>query len=408
MITSPEFWLLVGFLPICYWLLPARWRPGFLGLASAAFVAALEPVGAAVIVALVVAAHLLGRRARGFRFAVAFAALAWLAAFKYLPPMLIALTGESERFSVLLPLGISYFTFKLLHFVIETGRGTIRDAPLADVVCWIFLFPTFTAGPIERLDHFRAHRDERFSWTLVIEGGHRIVVGLIKRFVVVDMLLWPLTERIDPDQLVFLLDEVAPWRVWGICGVTYIVAWIDFSAYTDIALGSSRLFGLRIQENFDWPILATSPIGFWRRWHISLSQWCQTYVYMPMIGLTRRPYVAIFATFIVIGVWHAGSLSYLVWGLWHAAGVVAWTAIGRAVKRRGGRPLDRRRWWPLVGVPLTALFVTASFAFPLVHGSRHGTAWDGLRVVARLVAIDLPPGPASGTPRPTPAPVGDR
>ena len=171
--------------------------------------------------------------------------------------------------------------------------------------------------------------------------------------------------------------------------MTFLYVYMDFSAYSDIAIGSSRLFGIRIMENFNWPIFAQNIGDFWRRWHMTLAGWCQTYVYLPTIGLSRNPFLAVYATFLAIGLWHAGSINYACWGLYHATGVAVFQIWQRFKRRRGWVFLDHNPWH-LLGIPITFLFVTGSFAFTVPHGV--GTAYDGLRIFLKLLFINLPVG----------------
>ena len=117
------------------------------------------------------------------------------------------------------------------------------------------------------------------------------------------------------------IDTIAIWKVWGFLALTYLYAYLDFSAYTDIAIGASRLFGIKIMENFNFPILAINISDFWKRWHMTLAGWCQTYIYMPVMARTRTPYAAVFATFTMMGLWHGATAGWLLWGLYHATGV---------------------------------------------------------------------------------------
>lgn len=162
---------------------------------------------------------------------------------------------------------------------------------------------------------------------------------------------------------------------------------MDFSAYSDIAIGCSRLFGIRIMENFRFPIFAQNLSMYWKRWHISLSSWCQTYAYMPMLGLTRNPYLATYASFLVMGLWHAGTLNRAGWGLYQATGVsiyVTWSAFRR---RRKWKAMDKPPWsW--VARAMTVGYIIPSGAFLIVEGQ--GSFWDAIRILAKLCGVNLP------------------
>jgi alginate O-acetyltransferase complex protein AlgI len=289
---------------------------------------------------------------------------------------------------IAVPLGISYFTFKLLHYAVEAGRGNIVDRSPTRFLAWVFLYPIFTAGPIERYDHFLRNCEDRWNGPLAAEGLHRIAHGLIKRFVLVEYVILPLHGSLTTPVLLASLAEVGTPRVWGYCILTFLHAYLDFSALSDIAIGASRLFGIRIMENFEWPILARNIGDFWKRWHMTLAGWCQAYVYLPMIGLTRKPYVAVYATFLAMGLWHAASLHWVGWGLYHATGVSTYLTWSRIKRRHEWTFLDHGALRHL-GVVLTFLFVSAGSAFTSVWG--HGSAWDSLRLLAKLCFVDLAP-----------------
>ena len=399
MIQSLWHWVVLAASVAGYWLLPARWRMGFLGTVSlgyllwAEFALTGRVLTIPVLLGFTLAFYLLGpvvarpgRAPRRVLSLLVLAALAYLAWFKYVPPILQALQGHFALAHVVIPLGISYYTFKLIHYAVEVARGNIKDRSLGSFFAYILLFPIFTAGPIERYDHFLANRAERLAADDVLAGLARIIHGLIKKFVILELMIAPLYGS-NPDgaALVSHLDRLSTVQVWGFAVLTYLAAYLDFSAYSDLAIGSARLFGIRIMENFRWPVLATNIGDFWKRWHMTLAGWCQAYVYMPMIGLTRNPYAAVFATFIAIGLWHSGSLHWIAWGAYHATGMVAFLAFARIRRQKGRKPAERGlvRFW---GWPLTAAFVAAGFLITALSGQG---AWDTVRVLARLFFLRL-------------------
>jgi len=405
MVDDPAFWaVLAGSLP-AYWLLPLRARLPFLALVSFAYLFHLGPplwdagpgrrapalltsdrIGLYLLVAWTAGVYALARPGRGpvpWVSLLVIGLLAQLAWFKYLPDFLTQPLGADD---VAIPLGISYFTFKLVHYAVEAGRGALPRPSFASVLAWLLLFPIYTAGPIERYDHFERERETRLRAQALAEGGTRIVHGLVKRFAIVEMGLRPLLPEPGARELVEALPALSALDLWRYLVITYLVIYLDFSAYTDIAIGASRLFGLRILENFRWPILAPNIANFWTRWHMTLAGWCRTYVYMPAIGLTRRPHLAVFATFLAIGLWHAGTANWALWGLYHAAGVSVYQRFARWRRRRGLGPRGGPFRW--AGVPATFLFVAVSFVFTTAEGAGGGPR-ASLQLLAKLVGIDL-------------------
>jgi alginate O-acetyltransferase complex protein AlgI len=392
-ITHWLFWTFLALGVPAFWLLPARHRLGFLAALSFTYLLYLAPGGTVALAAWTIGYFLLVPRlvrssARGrFMPVLVLAPLAYLAYFKYLPELIDAVSPEPVLAGFAVPLGISYFTFKLIHYAVEVSRGRLRAHDFAEFACYMFLVPIYSAGPIERFDHFLGNREQDWRLQSTAEGLTRIAHGLIKKFVIANLVLLPLYGNVgDGGALLERLSELPSWKVWGFCVITFLYTYLDFSAYSDIAIGASRLFGLRIMENFDWPILAQNISIFWRRWHMTLAGWCQNYVYMPSIGLTRNPYLATYVTFGAIGLWHSASFGWLAWGIYHATGISVYGLWSRERRRRKWRGLDHPagRW---VGIFLTMAFVSGGSALTAIDG--HGGPWDTLRVLCKLAMIDL-------------------
>lgn len=298
---------------------------------------------------------------------------------------------------LMIPLGISYFTFKFIHYAIETARGAIKDRSPWQFLCWIYLFPAFASGPIERFDHFLANQDSRLRPEAIGEGLLRIICGLIKTYVIGEMLLSDCTgwyHAASNPNLLRPAWEPSSLNLWGLAIVSYLYLYVNFSGYCDIAIGAARLFGIRIMENFDWPIFSQNIGTFWKRWHMTLAGWCQSYIYMPMLGLTRSTVVALFATFITIGLWHQGSIPWLSWGLYNAIGIYIFQLWSRLKRKRKWTALDRAPW-NFGGIALTFLFVAAgevlTFACVSTGPNMAMRAYDMLRLMAKLVFIRVGP-----------------
>jgi alginate O-acetyltransferase complex protein AlgI len=255
--------------------------------------------------------------------------LSGLAFFKYLLPTL-AWSGVLPKIAV--PMGISYYTFKHIHYVIECSRGNFKDTRFTEYLSYIYFFPMFTAGPIERFSNFVTQaRNISHSWRSVSEGLERIVFGLIKKFLVADLVLIPLLPPIH------MIQGGAPDLAWTqvllASFLRFLITYFDFSGYTDMVLGTGRFFGFRLMENFNFPLLRPNLAEFWRAWHISLSSWARDYIYFPILGRFRTPSLALLATMCTIGCWHSPAPGWAFWGLHHGTGLVILSFWHRAVQR---------------------------------------------------------------------------
>ena len=343
-----------------------------IALASFGYLFSLEPLGSAVLVGFVLLfffgapqAIADGRRSLAILFGLIGIILAYLIWHKYVPVMVGYWQGASTGLQIAAPLGISYFTFKLIHYALEVARGNIKDRSLPRFFCYIFLFPIFTAGPIERFDHFIANTEDSWQRQSAVEGLTRIIHGLIKAFIVAQ-LLQPANFGApgSAEQLLGRLDDIATYKIWIFLAVTYLFAYVDFSAYSDIAIGAARLFGFRIMENFNWPVIAVNITDFWRRWHMTLAAFCQHYVYVPVLAWSRTPYAAAFATFFTMGLWHGASAGWVMWGIYHAMGVAGYMAWARHMRRHKwwrDAIKSRLRW---LGLPLTCGGASSAWVLP--------------------------------------------
>ncbi|HTP89580.1 MAG TPA: MBOAT family O-acyltransferase [Bryobacteraceae bacterium] len=260
-----------------------------------------------------------------------------------------------------LPLGISFFTFEFLHYAVDRYKNRTEEGSVAEYMAFILFFPTMVAGPIKRYQDFlpklRAiSREWVVDWQ---RGATRILTGLVKKFGVADVLT-AYTNHLNA------ADIARAWRpmllVWLFAYGIKIYA--DFSAYSDIAIGSARLFGIRVPENFDWPYLRTNITEFWRHWHMSLTNWLIDYIYIPLGGSRRaggRVYANILVTFLVSGIWHGAGVNFIVWGMLHGVMLVIrrmWRRV-RPLPAGGPPPM----WSQLGSWMLTYAGVNLAWAF---------------------------------------------
>jgi len=232
--------------------------------------------------------------------------------------------------AIVLPVGISFYIFQTIGYVVDVARGeTEGESDLVDFALFVSFFPQLVAGPIERSKNLLQQvKIPRVPVTAndVSYGTFLIAQGYVKKVVIADNIA-PYVDAI------FAHDNLsAPLLIVGLL-LFAIQIYGDFSGYTDIARGYSRLMGFRILLNFDRPYIATSPANFWRRWHISLSNWFTEYVYFGLGGNRSKTAVRrsgnVMATMTLSGLWHGASANFIVWGAYHGATILG----GRFIKR---------------------------------------------------------------------------
>ena len=413
MIQNPSWWVFLAFAPLAYWLAPLRFRAGILVIASFAVLLLISPATVAFMLAIslvvyfalkyaeptpgikhvpgnpTAAVPLLPNRIAKIQVStwMFFLVLGYLIWYKYAPQVASFVTADNSFAKAAIPIGISYFSFKLMHYALERGRGSLPAHNLQDFISWMFLMPIFTSGPIERFDHFQTTKETRFQLSFVVEGLTRIAQGLVKRFILVAQLN-ELADFICDGSLIDFAHGVTgqpgALAVWAYLLLALAILYLDFSAYTDIAVGASRLFGFRIVENFNYPLLAPSLNEFWKRWHMSLTAWCRAYVYMPVLGMTRNPHVAVIATFLLVGLWHAGSIHWAIWGLWHGGGLALSTQWQRYAQRRK-IIFFKTRPGQILGWAMTMMFVSLGDVWVAFYGI--GTFSDSFALLGRAFGI---------------------
>jgi alginate O-acetyltransferase complex protein AlgI len=320
--TEVRFIVLVVVCWVSFFTLPPRYRAHVLTFWGVVFYGVYAGRYLPLIVALVLGVYVLSQP-RSAWIAVAGVA-AVLCYFKAgAGPSGLAPVGMmiSPSAAALIPLGLSFLVFELMHFAIERRRGRIGDTPLVDLAAFAFFFPCRIAGPIKRFPDFKqAVLRAEASVDNIYAGLVRIALGLVKKLALADVLALTVAEASYAQ---------TPAHVWKVVLAYSLQIFFDFSAYSDIAIGVSRVLGIRVPENFRWPYLSANIQEFWSRWHMSLSSWVRDYVFLPLgqesfrTRLRRRPLViaalSYGVSFLIIGAWHGLASNYLVWGLYHGA-----------------------------------------------------------------------------------------
>lgn len=240
------------------------------------------------------------------------------------------------KLSLLLPVGISFYTFQALGYSIDVYRGTIRhEKSFLNYALFVSFFPQLVAGPIERSERLlpQFHEKHPYRYENVAEGLRIMLLGFFKKVVIAD------NAAIAVDRMYTYLEVFpGPVLIFGIV-LFAMQLYCDFSGYSDIAVGAAKVMGFDLMRNFDHPYFSRSISEFWSRWHISLSTWFKDYVYIPLGGNRRgtmRTYCNLMIVFLVSGLWHGAAWTYVAWGAMHGIMQV----VGRMTKKTRVKLLD--------------------------------------------------------------------
>ena len=244
----------------------------------------------------------------------------------------MGVVGELPTLPTALPVGISFYTFQTLSYIIDIHRRRIEPRrSLLDFSVYVFFFPQLVAGPIVRAADFLPQLDRRprLDWKAIGEGLFLILAGLSKKMVLADTLHHFIVQPFFDEPVRHNTFEVL-FAIWAANFQVYC----DFSGYTDVATGAALLFGYTLPLNFNRPFWSQTPMEHWRRWHISLGRWLFDYIYIPLGGSRNGPTrtdINLMITFIVGGIWHGAGWTFIVWGIYNGLALVVW-------RRWGPRP----------------------------------------------------------------------
>jgi alginate O-acetyltransferase complex protein AlgI len=272
----------------------------------------------------------------------------------------IKLLPKFEIKNFLLPLGISYIVLKHISYLTDIKWGIIMKTNFIDFLSYSSLFTIFTAGPIERYERFEPqieNKEIKFQWVYLNEGFQRIVFGLFKKFALADWIAYFINPIWQNRQ-----DYTIGIQALAILGFSFQI-YFDFSGYSDIAIGSSRLFGLKIMENFDYPYLKRNISQFWRGWHISLSDWIRDYIFMPLAKISQNKVWFLFFVPVIsmgiCGIWHGAKWGFLLWGIWHGIGISIYQVFLYFEKRNDKlKKISGNIFVKPVSVAITFIFIT--------------------------------------------------
>ena len=301
------------------WLLPERWQLLPIGIGTAIFLGWIAPVSLIILLATGVLNYYVLQKLPSLKAATLVVVIQMCAIFIFFKleyGLIFNITADR-----IIPLGLSFYSFRQIHYAIEAYKRSLPKHTLLDYLSYLFFLPTILVGPINRFQPFlKDMKRRRWDSLMFSQGLERILYGFVKVVVIGNFLL--------SKQLNVFAIQIQEEQLWV---STYLQmlkfganAYVQFAGFSDIAIGLSMLFGFKIIENFDSPFKAKNISDFWNRWHISLSDWCRDYVFYPFLGITRNGTFSIIVSMLVLGLWHEISLRYIIWGISHAIAINIW------------------------------------------------------------------------------------
>ncbi len=390
--NSIEFALFFPVVCGLYFLSPQSWRTLLLLVASCVFYMAFVPAYILILALTILIDYVAGiylERASGrtrtaLLWTSILATCAVLFVFKYYAFFTGSFVGVAAALGwdlavpglhIVLPIGLSFHTFQSLSYVVEVYRGNQKaEHDLVTYATYVMFFPQLVAGPIERPQNllWQFRRSAAFDYDRITSGLRRMAWGFFKKLVVADRLAIFVNDVYGaPEQHNGLQLTIATLFF------SYQI-YCDFSGYSDIAIGSARVLGFRLMENFDRPYHSASIAEFWRRWHMSLSTWFRDYVYVPLGGnrvAPARRWVNILVTFGISGLWHGANWTYVAWGLLNGAYLCLGWVMGPSIDRLFSAVGLREEGMLRRPLSVACTFVLTCVAWVLFRAESLGDAW---------------------------------
>ena len=266
--------------------------------------------------------------------------------------------GNFQLSDIILPVGISFYTFQSISYIVDVYRGTVKPTESWwDYLFFLSFFPSLVAGPIVRADYFlpQIRENRQASTPEVYAGLWLIIIGVVKKAIIADYIS-------QYNDLIF--DTPGSYTgfeaLMGVIGYTMQI-YCDFSGYSDMAIGIAAIMGFRLPPNFNMPYKSQSLTEFWRRWHISLSTWLRDYLYIPLGGNrkgTFRLYLNNFLTMAIGGLWHGAAWKFVFWGAMHGVGLI----VNKMCRPFTSR-FDGKIWFSILSWAITLIFVSLLWVF---------------------------------------------
>lgn len=318
-----------------YWLFPSRWRNSFLSLISIIFLFSVDSISAALLCVLTIFTYTVGQVTTKRILLAAAGVIAILIYFKS--------QVTSNPFNVIrdvaMPIGLSYYAFRIIHYLIEKARNTLPEHGFIDYVNYLFFLPTLLVGPIHRFPQY-FHNNKNIEWrsAQISVGLERILFGYFKITVLGNFLM----SKYFAIAIGSLDESVKPLALYLEAVRGSFNLYFQFSGYSDIAIGFALMLGYQVMENFNFPFFKKNIAEFWRSWHISLTSWSRDYIYMTVVGMTRNPYYGTLSSLMLIGIWHELSFRYVAWGLYHGFGIIFVGQFQKFLRKKKLKPIKNK------------------------------------------------------------------
>jgi D-alanyl-lipoteichoic acid acyltransferase DltB (MBOAT superfamily) len=293
----------------------------------------------------------------------------------------VGIHSDSLTLQIILPLGISFYTFQALSYTIDVYRK--RMEPVHDIVqyfCFITFFPHLVAGPINFAKDLlvQFERDRHFDADVAADGTRQMLLGFFKKVVIADSLAQFVNTAYGD-----AAGTSGGWLFWATYAFAFQI-YCDFSGYTDIAIGCAKLFDIHLMRNFNYPYFSRSIPEFWKRWHISLTTWFRDYLYIPLGGnrvSKPRQLLNIMIVFLVSGLWHGANWTFVIWGFLHGLFYIGYVSLwpGTNQSARDGGAVSQSRW--LIAINTFLTFNLVCFAWVFFRAESYA---DGIMILRKI------------------------
>ena len=341
---------------VAAWLLPRRWQIPAISVVGFAFMASSSVTSLLMIIILGTIGYILTKNSKlpGF-WPTGIMGMVTLVAFVLFK---IEIASDFTITQKILPLGMAYYSLRIIQFVLYAQQNRSKEIALFNYYQFLFFFPTFSAGPVNLFEDFiRDSFRRRWDWRMFSRGLERVIQGYAKIVILGNFISVNLISRWLTN-----LPADSWWVVYLSCVLIGFNLYMQFSGYSDIAIGLSAMAGFRVPENFRYPFLATNIQEFWRRWHMTVTNFFRHTIFLPANAITRNTVVSVIISMILVGLWHEISLRYLIWGIYHGIGIAVYQQFKTRFSRRTSRNKVTETLKKLLSWFVTFNYVVFSYA----------------------------------------------